>query len=102
MAYNHASVINAEQQASWLERHLKNENGTKLCAQFIFDAGTRAQLKRIACHKGCSVTSLIKSGRRALSAGSLLALGQGAKAILRWRIEESSPISAVIRYNQNN
>jgi hypothetical protein len=31
-----------------------------LRAQFIFDASTRAQLKRIACHKGCSVTSLIK------------------------------------------
>jgi hypothetical protein len=42
------------------ERHLKNENGTKLRAQFIFDASTRAQLKRIACHKGCSVTSLVK------------------------------------------
>jgi hypothetical protein len=31
------------------ERHLKNENGTKLRAQFMFDASTRAQLKRIAC-----------------------------------------------------
>ena len=37
-----------------------DENGAKLCPQFIFDASTRAQLKRIACHKGCSVTSLIK------------------------------------------
>jgi hypothetical protein len=26
----------------------------------MFDAITRAQLKRIACHKGCSVASLIK------------------------------------------
>jgi uncharacterized phage protein gp47/JayE len=42
------------------ERNLKNENGTKLRAQFIFDAATRAQLNRIACHKGCSVTSLIR------------------------------------------
>jgi hypothetical protein len=31
-----------------------------LRAHSIFDASTRAQLKRIACHKGCSVTSLIK------------------------------------------
>jgi hypothetical protein len=68
MADNHRGVIgislmaltNAEKQARWRERHLKNENGTKLRAQFIFDASTRAQLKRIACHKGCSVTSLIK------------------------------------------
>jgi hypothetical protein len=28
--------------------------------KFIFDARTSAQLKRIGCHKGCSVTSLIK------------------------------------------
>jgi hypothetical protein len=32
-------------------RHLKNENGTKVRAQFIFDASTRAQLKRIALKK---------------------------------------------------
>jgi hypothetical protein len=42
------------------ERNLKSENSTKLRAQFIFDASTSAQLKRIACHKGRSVTSLIK------------------------------------------
>jgi hypothetical protein len=38
------ALTNAERQASWRERHLKNENGTKLRAQFIFDASTRAQL----------------------------------------------------------
>ena len=54
------ALTNAEKQASWRERHLKNENGTKLRAQFIFDASTNSQLKRIACHKDCSVTSLIK------------------------------------------
>ena len=54
------AITNAEKQARWRERHLKNENGTKLRAQFIFDASTKAQLKRIARHKGCSVTSLIK------------------------------------------
>jgi hypothetical protein len=45
---------------SWRERNLKNENGTRLRAQSIFDASTMAQLKRIACQKSCSVTSLIK------------------------------------------
>jgi hypothetical protein len=54
------ALTNVEKQASWRERHLKNENGNKLRAQFIFDASSRAQLKRIACHKNCSVTSLIK------------------------------------------
>jgi hypothetical protein len=68
MAYNHRSVIGditnglttAEQQVSWRERHLKTGNSTRLRAQFIFDVSTRAQLRRIACHKGCSVTSLVK------------------------------------------
>jgi hypothetical protein len=54
------ALINAEKHASWRERNLKSENGTKLRAQFIFNASTRAQLKRIACHKGCSVTSIIE------------------------------------------
>jgi hypothetical protein len=49
-------LTNAEKQASWRERHLKNENGIKLRAQFIFDATISAQLTRIACHKGCSVS----------------------------------------------
>jgi hypothetical protein len=67
MTDNHRSVIReslmaltkAEKQAS-RRAQSENENGTKLRAQFIFDASTRAQLKRIACHKGCSVTSVIK------------------------------------------
>jgi hypothetical protein len=75
MTDNHRSVIgeithapyNAEKQVSWRERHLKNENGTKLRAQFIFDAGTWAQLKPIACHKVCSVTSLIKEWARTVA-----------------------------------
>jgi hypothetical protein len=53
------SLTDAEKQASWRERHLKNENGTKLHAEFIFDAPHQGQLKRIAS-LGCSVTSLIK------------------------------------------
>jgi hypothetical protein len=42
------ALTKAEKQASWRERNLKNENDTKLCAQFILKTGTRAQLKRIA------------------------------------------------------
>ena len=60
MTGNHRSVIGeithapyqCEKQVSWRERELKNENGTKLRAQFILDASTRWQLKRTACHKG--------------------------------------------------
>jgi hypothetical protein len=33
---------------------------TSYALSFIFDASTRAQLKRIACHKACSLTSLIE------------------------------------------
>jgi hypothetical protein len=56
MTDNHRSVIgeimpltNAEKQASWRERNLKNENGTRR-AQFIFDASTRgaAQADRLS------------------------------------------------------
>jgi hypothetical protein len=47
------ALTNAEKQASWREGHMKNDNGTKVRAQFIFDASTRAQLKRIGCQKGC-------------------------------------------------
>jgi hypothetical protein len=54
------TLTNAEKQARWREVNLINKNRTKLRAQFIFDTSTRAQLKRIACHKGCSVTSLIR------------------------------------------
>jgi hypothetical protein len=44
-------LTDAEKQESWRERNLKSENGTKLRAQFIFDASTRAQLKRTACQQ---------------------------------------------------
>jgi hypothetical protein len=59
MTDNHCNIIveitgayQCREAASWRERHLKNENGVKLRAQFIFDASTREQLKRIACHIG--------------------------------------------------
>jgi hypothetical protein len=63
MTDHHRSVIgmaitNAEKQASWRERHLKNENGTKLRARFIFDASTRAQLQADCLSQGlpCDVS----------------------------------------------
>ena len=91
------AVTNGEKQASWRERHLKNENGNKLRAQFIFDASTKAQLKRIACHKGSSVTSLIKEWAASAERRITHQLsGKAAKAVLRWRIDESSPMSTVI------
>jgi predicted nicotinamide N-methyase len=54
------ALSNAEKQARWRERHLDSTDGTKMRAQFVFDAGTSAQLKRIAAHKDCSVTALIR------------------------------------------
>jgi len=35
------ALTKAEKQARWRERHLNNENGTKLHAQFIFDASNQ-------------------------------------------------------------
>jgi hypothetical protein len=52
------ALTNAEKQARWRERHL--DNGTKTRAQFVFDVSTTKQLKRVAAHKGRSVTSLIR------------------------------------------
>jgi hypothetical protein len=54
------ALSNAEKQARWRERHLKDVNGTKLRAQFVFDANTIRQLKRVAKHRECSVASLIR------------------------------------------
>jgi hypothetical protein len=95
MTDNHRGVIgeithglaNAEKQARWRERSLKNENGTKF--QFIFDASTRARLKRIACHKGCSVTSLINEW--AASAERRVTHQLSGKALKRYYGEELLP-----------
>jgi hypothetical protein len=62
---------------------------TKLHAQFIFDASTRAQLKRIACHKGCSATRRITAVRH------------GPEAVLRRGIAATTRVSAVTG-NHNN
>jgi hypothetical protein len=54
------ALSNAEKQARWRQRHLKDENGTKLRAQFVFDVSTTNQLKRVAAHRGRSVAALIR------------------------------------------
>lgn len=51
---------NAEKQARWRERHLDSSDGTKTRLQFIFDVSTTKQLKRVARHRGRSVTALIR------------------------------------------
>jgi hypothetical protein len=53
------ALSNAEKQARWRERNL--DNGTKTRAQFVFDVSTTKQLKRVAAHRGRSVTSLIRA-----------------------------------------
>jgi hypothetical protein len=51
----------AEKRARWLERHLDSSDGTKTRLQLIFDVSTtKKELKRIARHRGRSVTSLIR------------------------------------------
>jgi hypothetical protein len=54
------ALSNAEKQARWRERHLKDVKGTKVRAQFVFDVSTTNQLKRVAAHKGRSVAGLIR------------------------------------------
>jgi hypothetical protein len=51
-------LSNAEKQARWREGNL--DNGTKARAQFVLDVSTTKQLKRVAAHRGRSVTSLIR------------------------------------------
>jgi hypothetical protein len=45
------ALTNAEKQASGRERHLKNENGTKLRLSSFSSQHHGTQLKRIACHR---------------------------------------------------
>jgi hypothetical protein len=60
------ALTNAEKQATRRERNLKNENGIKLRAQFIFDAAPRgaAQADRLSqgllgnvCHHGVAASA---------------------------------------------
>jgi hypothetical protein len=77
---------------------------TPSCAlSSFFDASTRgaAQTDRLSLGLLGNVSHQGVGGeRRAPDQSS--ALGQGAKAILRWQTGEPSPMSMVIRYNQNN
>jgi hypothetical protein len=60
----------------------------------------KAALKRMVRHKRC-VAVLVETWITATEnrlAGTL----KGAAQLLRWRIDESSPTSAVIMHNQNN
>jgi hypothetical protein len=89
MADNHRSVIGdithgpyQRREADALARASSEKRKRhKLRAQFIFDASTRVQLKRIACHKGCSVASLIKEWAASAERRIIHQLGQGVKAI---------------------
>jgi hypothetical protein len=53
------ALSNAEKQARWRERHLKNENGTKCRIPLTVEATTKAQLRRLAHHRNCSIPTLI-------------------------------------------
>jgi hypothetical protein len=63
----------------------------------------KAALKRMARHKRCSVAVLVEKWITATEsrlAGTLK--GAALKQLLRWRIDEPSSMSAVIRHNQEN
>jgi hypothetical protein len=51
------ALTNAERQRAYRERHFAN--GTKTRLEFVFDAGTKAKLERLARHKGRTAISLI-------------------------------------------
>jgi hypothetical protein len=53
------ALTNAEKQARHRERHL-GENGTKMALHLFVEATTKAKLKRLARHKGCTMPALIE------------------------------------------
>jgi hypothetical protein len=53
------ALTNAEKQARYRERHL-GVDGEKKRIQLFLSATTRAQLDRLARHKGYTVTALIE------------------------------------------
>jgi hypothetical protein len=53
------ALTNTEKQARYRERHL-GVNGKKARVGLILDAGTRAQMSRLARHKGYTITSLVE------------------------------------------
>jgi hypothetical protein len=66
------ALTNAEKQASWRERDLKNENGTKLRAQFIFDAQHQGAVQADRLSQGLLGDVSHQGVGGELSAGSLI------------------------------
>lgn len=52
-------LTNAEKQRAYRERHL-GVHGEKARVQLFLSISARAQLGRLARHKGCTVTALIE------------------------------------------
>jgi hypothetical protein len=77
------ALTNTEKQARYRERHL-GVDAEKARVGLIPDAGTRAQMSRIARHKGYTITALKRNWPRA--PGRRQAVRQGAQALLRERI----------------
>jgi hypothetical protein len=51
----------AERQARWRERHVEGDDGERERLQFVFLAGTKERLAKIAAHYGYkSITALIE------------------------------------------
>jgi hypothetical protein len=67
LSYNHISagramsvpLTNAETQARYRERHL-GVDGEKVRVGFNLDAGTRAKMGRLSCHRGYKITALVE------------------------------------------
>jgi hypothetical protein len=93
------ALTNAEKQARWRERNLKNENGTSCALSSYSTPAPGARRNRIACHKGCSVTSLINEW--AASAERRITLGQSPEAVLRRAIAATTRVRTVTS-NHNN
>jgi hypothetical protein len=53
------ALTNTEKQARYRERHL-GVNGEKARVGLILDAGTRAQMSRLARHRGYTITALVE------------------------------------------
>jgi hypothetical protein len=53
------ALTNAEKQARYSERHL-GVDGEKARVGLILDASTRAQMSRLARHKGYTITALVE------------------------------------------
>ncbi len=61
-------LTNAEKQRAYRERHL-GANGSKTRVQLFLSASTKAQLDRLARHKGYTVTALSRNWPHELNGG---------------------------------